>query len=156
MSDLTIALLPGLPGEQWSWREIAAELAAYNFEVHIVSESDADGTESALDLAGLWVAHCALELARDEARPPVLLVAQGGSGRMLNALGFSQRASRRRVAGYALVDAELPKPGVQDWPDAPVTYVGTREAAMAELRGWDVLPGGDIAADLRTVALQSV
>lgn len=156
MSDLVIALLPGLPGEQWSWREIAAELAAYGFHVHIVEECAADGTENELDLAGLWVAHCALQLARDEGRPPVLLVAQGAAGRMLSALGFSQRASRRRVAGYALVEAELPKPGVQDWPDAPVTYIGTKESSLAELRGWDVLPGADIAADLREVGAQSV
>lgn len=150
-----IALLPALPGEPWSWREIAAELAAYGFDVHIVNDCPSDA-DNELDLAGLWVAHCALELARTEGRPPVLLVAHGGAGRMLSALGFSQRAARRRVAGYALVEAELPKAGVQDWPDAPVTYIGSREAALAELRGWDVLPGGDIAADLRTVGAQSV
>ncbi|MEI2643118.1 MAG: hypothetical protein U0R28_12520 [Candidatus Nanopelagicales bacterium] len=155
MPDLVIALLPGLPGEQWSWREIAAEVAAYNFDVRLVSDCP-PGADNELDLAGLWVAHCAMELARDEGRPPVLLVAHGGSGRMLSALGFAQRASRRRVAGYALVEAELPKPGVQDWPDAPVTYIGTRESSMAELRGWDVLPGEDIAADLRAVGAQSV
>lgn len=151
-----IALLPGLPGEGWSWREVAAELAAYGYRVRILDDCPADGVQGELDLAGLWVAHCAMDLARDEGRPPVLLVAHGGSGRMLAALGFAQRASRRRVAGYVLVDAELPRPGVQDWPDAPVTYVGGREAALARLRGWEVLEGADIAADLRQVAELSV
>jgi hypothetical protein len=151
-----IALLPPLPGQQWSWRDIAAELAAYNHTVRIVADCPAQTLQGELDVAGLWVAHCALELARDEGRPPVLLVAHGGAGRMLAALGFAQRASRRRVAGYALVDADLPKPGVQDWPDAPVTYIGSREAAMAGLRGWDVLDGPDLAGDLRQVASLAV
>ncbi|MGB3014048.1 MAG: hypothetical protein WBB41_05490, partial [Candidatus Nanopelagicales bacterium] len=66
--------------------------------------------------------------------------------------GFAQRASRRRVVGYVLVDGELPKPGVQDWPDAPVTYLGTNESHLAELRGWDLLPGDDIAGEIRQVA----
>ncbi len=151
-----IALLPALPGEDWSWREVAAELAAYNYAVRIVSDCPADSVQSELDLAGLWVAHCAMDLARDEGRPPVLLVAHGGAGRMLAALGFAQRASRRRVAGYVLVEADLPRPGVQDWPDAPVTYVGDAESAMARLRGWEVLDGTDIAADLRQVADLSI
>lgn len=155
MPDLLIALLPPLPGEDWTWREIAAELAAYHHDVHIVSDCPAETVQSELDLAGMWVAHCAMELARDPARPPVLLVAWGGAGRMLAALGFAQRASRRRVAGYVFVDADVPKSGVQDWPDAPVTYIGGRESALAALRGWEVLPDGDIAADLRQVAADS-
>lgn len=152
MSDIVIALLPALPGEHWCWRETAAELAAYHYAVRIVDECPAGAVQGELDLAGLWVAHCALELATEPGRPPVLLVAQGGAGRMMAALGFSQKASRRRVVGYALVEADLPKPGVQDWPDAPVTYIGDKESAMAGLRGWDVLPGSDLAADLRQVA----
>jgi hypothetical protein len=71
---------------------------------------------------------------------------------MLPALGFAQRASRRRVAGYVLVDADLPRPGVQDWPDAPVTYVGGPGAEQARLRGWDVESGGDVARAIRVVA----
>ncbi len=156
VQEITIALLPPLPGEQWSWREVAAELAAYNYRVRIVPDLPAEATpEGGLDLAGAWVAHCALELATEVGRPPALLVAQGEAGRMLTALGFAQKASRRRVVGYVLVDGDLPKPGVQDWPDAPVTYIGGREAHAAELRGWDLLDGGDLAADLRAVADQS-
>lgn len=85
-----------------------------------------------------------------------MLVVYGGAGRMLAAIGFSQRASRRRVLGYVFVDAELPKAGVADWPDAPVTYIGAREAVVAGLRGWDVLPGDDVAAELRSVAAVSI
>jgi len=153
--EIIIALLPPLPGERWSWREVAAELAAYNYPVRIVAHLPQAAPSGELDLAGEWVAHCALELATQVGRPPVLLVAHGGAGRMLTALGFAQKASRRRVVGYVLVDAELPKAGVADWPDAPVTYIGTREAHAAELRGWDVVTDGDLAATLRIVTDQS-
>ncbi|MEI2785443.1 MAG: hypothetical protein V9E82_07055 [Candidatus Nanopelagicales bacterium] len=155
MTELQVALLPPLPGEQWSWGECAAELAAYGYPVRIV-EAHPDDSGGELDLAGMYVAHCALELAQDPGRPPVVLVVYGGAGRMLAAIGFSQRASRRRVLGYVFVDAELPKAGVADWPDAPVTYIGAREAVVAGLRGWDVLPGDDVAAELRSVAAVSI
>lgn len=155
MREITIALLPPMPGESWSWREVAAELAAYNYPVRIVAALPETSPSDGLDLAGAWVAHCALELATDVGRPPVLLVAHGEAGRMLTALGFAQKASRRRVVGYVLVDADLPKAGVADWPDAPVTYIGSREARAAELRGWDLMTGEDLAADLRIVTDQS-
>jgi hypothetical protein len=151
-----IALLPDLPGEDWSWREVAAELAAYNHRVVILPALPDPAGNGDLDLAGAYVAHCALALAAIADRPPTLLVAHGGAGRMVTALGFSQKASRRRVVGYALVEAEFPKPGVQDWPDAPVTYIGSSQAALAELRGWEVKAGDDIAADLRAVAAHAV
>ena len=111
---MTIALLPPLGQEDWSWRELAAELVAYRYRVHLVPAMTGEPISGGLDLAGAWVAHCALELAGDPGRPPVLLVARGEAGRMLAALGFAQRASRRRVVGYVLVDAELPNPGVPD------------------------------------------
>jgi hypothetical protein len=151
VTDLLVAFLPTLPGEQWSWRESAAELAAYGYQVHLVRPLP-DDSHGELDLAGAYVAHCALDLAGTPGRPPVLLVAHGGAGRMLAALGFAQKASRRRVLGYVFVDAELPKAGVQDWPDAPVTYIGEREAVVAGLRGWDVVPADDVPARIRAVA----
>jgi hypothetical protein len=151
-----IALLPPVPGEDCSWREVAAELAAYHHPVLIVPDLTPQSIDGELDLAGAYVAHCALELAAVPNRPPVLLVARGGAGRMLAALGFSQKASRRRVVGYVLVDGDLPRPGVQDWPDAPVTYIGAAQADLAALRGWEVLGGADLAADVRSVATQAV
>lgn len=156
MSDPTIVLLPPLPAQSWSWREVAAELAAYHHRFALIPAMPAEATNGELDLAGAWVAHCALQITREAVVPPLLLVAQGGSGQLLAALGFAQRASRRRVVGYVLVDADLPKPGVPDWPDAPVTYVGSRQASLAELRGWEVMAGDDLGADLRRVAALSV
>lgn len=156
MSDPTIVLLPPLPPQSWSWQEVAAELAAYHHRFALIPPMPAGTTNGDLDLAGAWVAHCALQITRAAALPPLLLVAQGGSGQMLAALGFAQRASRRRVVGYVLVDGDLPKPGVQDWPDAPVTYMGSSQAHLALLRGWEVLPGEDVGTELRRVASLSV
>jgi hypothetical protein len=156
VTDITIAFLPPVPGEQHTWREVAADVAAYNFAVRLIRDMPPTPVSGDLDLAGAWVAHCALQLAAEQVRTPVLLVAHGEAGRMLAALGFSQKASRRRVVGYVIVDGELPKPGVHDWPDAPVTYIGTRQAGQAGLRGWELLPGDDVAADLRRVAAAAV
>lgn len=149
---MLIALLPAVPGSTWERRELAAELMAYGWRTAIVPELPDESIRTDLDMAGAWVAHCALALTADGDRTPALLVTQGAAGRMTPALGFAQRASRRRVAGYALVEADLPRAGLQDWPDAPVTYVGDRFADQAQLRGWDVEQGGDEAKALRTVA----
>lgn len=151
MNDLLVALLPPMPGDNWSWGECAAELAAYGYKVTMVP-APRDKASGDLDLAGMYVAHCALQLSADPVRSPILLVAHGQAGPLVAALGFAQKAARRRVVGYVLVDADLPKAGVQDWPDAPVTYIGTREASLAGLRGWDILPGHDVASELRHVA----
>lgn len=156
MPDLVIALLPPLPDEQWSWREIAAELAAYGYAVQIVEDLHEEEFSGQLDLDGAWVSHCALDLAALSADAQLLLVAHGDSARLVAAVGFSQRAARRQVVGYVLVEGDLPKPGTQDWPDAPVTYVGEREATLAGLRGWEIVPGADIAAALRHIAAVSV
>jgi hypothetical protein len=152
MSDLLVALLPDVPGQKWPRRETAAELMAYGNRVLLVPDLPDESMRTDLDLAGAWVAHCALELARSADHAPVLLVAHGQAGRMLPALGFARRAARRKVAGYVLVDADLPRAGVQDWPDAPVTFVGREGAEQARLRGWDVENSSDTAAALRAVA----
>ncbi len=131
-------------------------MAAYNYPVRMIKELPPDSIDGELDLAGAWVAHCALQLAAEQVRTPALLVAHGEAGKLLTALGFSQRASRRRVVGYVIVDGELPKAGVTDWPDAPVTYIGSRQSRLAGLRGWELLPGDDVAAEIRQVAAAAV
>lgn len=97
-----------------------------------------------------WVARTALAITQacqaQVAFPPLLLVFCGSSARYAPHLGFAQRAARRAVRGYVLIDPELPRPGaVSDWPDAPVIVVlsaqdGPREHD-AHLRGWEVLVG---------------
>lgn len=106
-----------------------------------------------------WVARTALTIsemvAAGRLRPPLLLVLTGRLARHAPNLGFAQRAARRAVRGYVLVDPELPAPGtVSDWPDAPVTMILADEndtrARDARLRGWEVLIGdpASIVTDL--------
>ena len=73
----------------------------------------------------------------------MLLVLDRGDRRARPALGLSQRAARRPVAGYALLDADCPDAGALpvDWPDAPVHYLASPAAPgpaldHARLRAW--------------------
>jgi hypothetical protein len=100
-----------------------------------------------------WVAHLAIGLATGGAVAPVLLVLVGAAGELAPALGFSQKASRRAVSGYVLVDAVVPPAESRggDWPDAPVVYVASPsadplQANQARLRGWDVVEVSDASA----------
>jgi hypothetical protein len=111
---------------------------------------DVDDALDLRDLAdGDWVAHTAIgltrALARGLAHQPLLLVTAGERCVDVPRLGFAQRASRRAVRGYVLIDPTLPTPGAApDWPDAPVTVVLTGESDAghaARLRGWDVVTG---------------
>jgi hypothetical protein len=108
-----------------------------------VSEGEAD--DDPRTLRAHWVAHLAVALATGGTVAPVLLVLGGTSGALAPALGFSQKASRRAVSGYVLVDAATPTAdsGGADWPDAPVVYVASPaadslEVNQARLRGWAV------------------
>lgn len=105
-----------------------------------------------LDLSDLecvdadWTARSALAIQERCPETPLLLVIAGPWAQHAPALGFAQRAARRAVHGYVLVDPRLPAPG-QDWPDAPVVVIvtpeadeDTRTAALgARLRGWEVI-----------------
>jgi len=163
----TVVLLPPAqlgPDRSAGWpgrREIQAELLAYGINTLVIPEAPEPDEE--LDLRGAtanWVAHNAIALSDAQPPKPVLLVASGAAGSLLPALGFSQRASRRPVAGYVVVDGELPKAGAADWPDAPVTYItsangggdGDAAAREAELRGWTVVNNNEAAMALLEIA----
>lgn len=104
-----------------------------------------------------WVARTCLAITavctEGRATPPLLLVLEGERARHAPALGFAQRAARRSVCGYVLIDPTLPAPG-SDWPDAPVTVVLTQASDQTErdarLRGWEVVTGepNAVIADL--------
>lgn len=103
--------------------------------------------EDRLAVAG-WVADQAIAVTAARAEGPLVLVAHGSATRGLPALGMSQRAARHNVVGYVLVDGPLPAPSRAgtDWPDAPVLYVRSSDAAheahrQAGLRGWDTAQG---------------
>ena len=75
-------------------------------------------------------------------QPPLVIVAEGALALLVPAIALSQRAARRRVSEYVLIDPELP-PVTDSWPDAPVTLVSSDEtsgaAMQARLRGWTLL-----------------
>ena len=96
---------------------------------------------------GTWVARTAIAITaavqQSLLTPPLLLVFAGEHARQAPHLGFAQRAARRSVHGYVLIDPALPTPGsVSDWPDAPVTVVLSEPDTDIErdsrLRGWEV------------------
>lgn len=151
MSTATVVLCPPLPG---SWPPYdaadvvdavlddprAAGLRAMSLDV-----PDPEPGDDARTARAHWVAHLAIGLATRSAQAPVLLVLGGDSGAMAAAVGFSQRAARRAVSGYVLVDAAVPPAESRggDWPDAPVSYVASPaadplEVNQARLRGWTV------------------
>lgn len=168
----TVVLLPNaqLPGDAadapasdpaGERREIAADLMAHGVNVYVVPnppESDATDLPTA---TAHWVAHNAMTLTAAQPQKPIMLVAFGAAGQLLAALGFSQKASRRPVASYVVVDGSIPKPGSADWPDAPVSYLCTGQvtdgghARQAELRGWTVERSTDVAASLRAILRDS-
>jgi hypothetical protein len=110
-----------------------------------------------------WVAHLAVSLATSGAAAPLLLVLAGSAGSLAPALGFAQKAARRAVAAYVLVDAATPPAESRggDWPDAPVWFVASPaadglEANQARLRGWEVVEVPDAEAGTVAAAIADV
>lgn len=122
--------------------DFAAQLLERGLRVRSPDIPPTDPLDDARMQAAHWVAHLSVALS-DGLRAPVLLVLGGASGALAPALGFSQRAARRAVAGYLLIDADCPAAGaiIGDWPDAPVHYLASAAASdlavgHARLRGW--------------------
>lgn len=171
---LPAAELPATPFEPWKdQRSIAGGLVGYGVNTYVVPPPEP--ADPGLDLktaTAHWVAHIALNLTQAQPTKPILLVAHGAAGQLLPAIGFAQKASRRPVAGYVVIDGQLPKVGAADWPDAPVTFIRTPAdsdtksvtagtlpvageaepqdpARVAELRGWTVYSNTDPVEVLR-------
>lgn len=125
-----------------------------------VGSGPPDPSQHRLALAA-WVADQAVALTAAGVDQPLILVASGPATAGLPALGFSQRASRRSVVTYVMVDGPLPQagPATGDWPDAPVVCVqhastAELDAAVttgARLRGWTVVHEAPAAAISRLV-----
>ena len=160
----TVVLLPSvdLPERRrdvWTTRrELAAELMAYGVGVLVIPDVPETDPSDVRMATAHWVAHSAMTLTAAQPQRPVLLVASGAAGSLLPALGFSQKASRRPVAGYVVIDGDLPKAGAADWPDAPVTYIAASAADQnlrtAELRGWTVETNPEPSQVLRSIAAE--
>ena len=153
MSTATIVMCPPLPGTLSAY-DVSEIVDAVLDDprasgVRAVSPHmpDADAADDARTVRAHWVAHLAIGLATGGAVAPVLLVLGGSSGELAPAVGFSQKASRRAVSGYVLIDAALPPVESRggDWPDAPVHVIASPSAEplevnQARLRGWAVHP----------------
>ena len=110
-----------------------------------------------------WVAALAVGISTAGLSAPVALVLIGAAGALAPAVGFSQRASRRAVSAYVLVDAEVPTIGGahEDWPDAPVIYLHSPQANelnvnQARLRGWNLVPLDDAAPTTISAAIATL
>ncbi len=160
----TVAFLPGLLSHgQPGWGSAPASLPG--LAVTVVSPADNACTQP--PYAMRWVATTAEALHRETTAPSLVLVARGAAGVLLPQLSVAVRARGRRVAGYAFIDAWLPRagatlgdladvpeaaraeivPGPTDWPDAPCAYAMTDEsfaqqARVARLRAWPVVVSG--------------
>lgn len=142
-------------------RIVAADLLAHGVNVLVMPDAPIVEADDYRTATAQWVAHNAITLTAAQPAKPLMLVAAGNAGQLLAALGFSQKASRRPVASYVVVDGSIPKPGATDWPDAPVTYLihgsdpSNEHARQAELRGWTVEKSEDVAASIRTILADS-
>jgi hypothetical protein len=157
----TVLLCPELDGRPPEWAAAVADrLTAAGLVAYAPELAPADPTDDARTAAAHWVGRLAIAIGVASPPPPLLLVLTGDCGSLAAAVGFSQRAARRAVGGYALVDAACPAPGgeVPDWPDAPVSYLASPAAVelqvgQARLRGWRLVPlatadGEQVAAAL--------
>lgn len=158
MTTATVVLCPPLPGASATYdaSDVADALldhvALGARRVLSPSVPDPEPGDDARTARAHWVAHLAVAMATSGVQAPVMLVLAGSAGSLAAAIGFSQRASRRSVSRYVLVDAAVPAADDRsgDWPDAPVHYVASPaaeplEVNQARLRGWDVVELDDLA-----------
>jgi hypothetical protein len=162
VSTATIVVCPPLPGSPASYDPadlvdaLLDDPRSAGLRTMSLDVPDPESDDDPRTVRAHWVAHLAIGLATSGAKAPVLLVLGGASGALAAAVGFSQKASRRAVSGYVLVDAVVPAADarIDDWPDAPVHFVASPasdplEANQARLRGWSVHEVAD--ADPATV-----
>ena len=167
MTAATVVLCPPLPGAAPAYDAAdAADVlldAPGGWRVLSPYVDDPAPEDDARTQRAHWIAHLSIALATSGAVAPVLLVVDGPAGAMAPALGFSQKAARRAVSGYVLVDASVPAADDRslDWPDAPVVYVASPAAdpdhvLQAQLRGWEVLEVDDAGPEAVGAAIAAI
>ena len=94
---------------------------------------------------------------------PIVLVGHERSGTLLPGVGSGLRASYRKLVGYVFIDGNLPTPNpvsppnaqllehyfdsvplTEDWPNAPVVYIQTKDDSniwvdQVKVRGWKLV-----------------
>ncbi len=153
----TVVLCPALDPDapDGPRRELAAALAGWGVPVVVPHRRPRVGDpeqDEKLAMAA-WVADQAVSITAAHVEGPLVVVSSGEANRGVPALGYSQRAARRQVVAYVLIEGPLPDPGRagSDWPDAPVVYVCSckepdESVRAAELRGWSTLTADPISA----------
>jgi len=83
-------------------------------------------------------ARVCAEITRMAPAPLLVIVAVGAMAALLPSVALAQRAARRQVLAYVLVNPEYPAVS-EGWPDARVHVLGSPEFDLrtAELRGWE-------------------
>lgn len=159
-----MVLCPSLSGpEPYDRTGTAAALRAAGVAVLVPGAPAARDGDDPGAAARHYVAQLALAITASGAVAPVLPVLPGAAGALAAAVALSQRAARRAVAGYVLLDADHPAPGgdVPDWPDAPVLFLGSPAASAAaldhaRLRDWRPTRLPDLSAPQLAQALLAV
>ena len=94
---------------------------------------------------------------------PIVLVGHERSGTLRPGIGSGLRASYRKLVGYVFIDGNLPTPNpvappnaqllehyfdsvplTEDWPNAPVVYIQTKDDSniwvdQVKVRGWKLV-----------------
>jgi hypothetical protein len=166
---VTIVVCPPAPGDQYVFdfagleSELTLVAASLGTGVMVVPAVDYESQDDDRTKRAHWVAALAVAMSAGAISSPITLVLAGASGALAPAVGFSQRAARRLVIGYILIDAELPTVGGahEDWPDAPVIYLHSPQAQVlnvnqARLRGWDVVAVANAHASTVTDAIAEI
>jgi len=169
VSTSSIVICPAAPGDAPAFNhaglgaELATVAAGMDAKVLTVPAVDYLATDDIRTQRAHWVAALAVAMSTAGLSTPVALVLFGAAGALAPAVGFSQRAARRAVSGYVLVDADVPTIGGahEDWPDAPVSYLHSPEAHalnvnQARLRGWHLIGMADAEPFTVTDAIATV
>jgi hypothetical protein len=125
-----------------------------NAVVNVMVLGEAPGISDAPGLGGLettrvlppvgeapLAARVCAEITRMAPTPPLVIVAVGELAALLPAVALAQRAARRQVLAYVLIDPDYPAVS-EGWPDARVYVLGSPgvDLRTAELRGWETGP----------------
>ena len=158
----TVVLCPDLVASPFDRAAVARGLDELELAVALPVVPPGDVDDDPRTAAAHWVAHLSIAIGQAHAAAPLVLVVPGRSGALAPALALSQRAARRAVRAYVLIDAALPSLPADaptgEWPDAPVHYVASPAAPpdarrQAELRTWTVDPIPDLESRMLADAI---
>lgn len=104
MAEGTLILLHSPLTSVAAWGTLPAILRARGADVIVPEVTDDDDVPFSVR----YVARAALQVS---GAGPLIAVGHSGAGPLLGQFGYAQRAWRRRMSGYAFIDAGLPRPG---------------------------------------------